>query len=83
MAKKPCVALKDYNTKTHLSDDCKAFLKCSITEKGCIARVIDDRDDESTQFFSRAKARFDKDKAKKCPIYGNQNLVLKVMSNEV
>lgn len=83
MAKKPCVALINYDTKTHLSGDCRKLLKCKLTGKRCIARVIKDSDNESNMFFSRAKAKFDRDKAQKCPIFNRQNVILDLMSNKI
>ena len=67
---KDCNALTKKNRKTHLSGDCEDYYICGITGKGCIGREIRDDDDESSQFFSRAKASFNPEEALNCPVYG-------------
>jgi hypothetical protein len=68
--KNTCSALIKKNRSTHLSGDCAKFFLCAITGKACVAREIWDENDESSQFFSRAKASFNSDMANKCPCYG-------------
>lgn len=65
-----CPALSEENYETHLSGDCAKYLICSVTGKACLGRVIEDKDDESSRFYSRAKCYIDTDKIKKCPMYG-------------
>ena len=65
-----CPALHKENYKYHLSGDCAEFCKCILNDRKCIGRVISDPDDQSSQFFSRAKCSIDMDEIKKCPMYG-------------
>ncbi len=45
---------------------------CILTVRGCKGRIIDDFDDQSSQFFSRARIEMDKEEAmKKYPFYGS------------
>jgi len=65
-----CPALINENYDYHLSGDCDEFCRCIINGKKCIGRVIEDRDDASTQFFSRAMCLMNEDLLNKCPMYG-------------
>lgn len=65
-----CPALTNENYGTHLSGDCQQFCKCSITNNACFGRVIADKDDESSQFFSRAKCYISDEGLAKYPLFG-------------
>jgi len=77
-----CPALTNENYEYHLSGDCKPYCTCAITGKPCLGRVISDPDDQSSQFFSRAKCSIDPDKAKTCPVYGCSSETLKAILRE-
>jgi len=68
--KKDCEALIKKDRKTRLSGDCEDYYLCSVTGQGCIGREIYDENDESSQFFSRAKPSFNPKEALACPAYG-------------
>lgn len=68
--KKHCEALIKKDRQTRLSGDCEDYFLCSVTGKGCIGREIYDENDESSQFFSRAKPSFNPKLALDCPAYG-------------
>lgn len=65
-----CPALTNENYEYHLSGDCKPFCICSLNDKPCIGRRIDDPEDRSSQFFSRGKCMISKSGLKSCPVYG-------------
>lgn len=65
-----CPALINENYKYHLSGDCEDFCICSINGRPCTGRVIRDPDDQSSQFFSRAKCMISQNGLNKCPLYG-------------
>jgi hypothetical protein len=65
-----CPALYKEDYEYHLSGDCAVFCLCILNDEKCKGRVIDDPDDQSSQFFSRGRCDIDLDKIKKCPLYG-------------
>lgn len=65
-----CPALTKENYSYMLSGDCSEYCICSLTDKPCIGRTITDPNDQSSQFFSRAKCGIDKEELKYCPVYG-------------
>lgn len=80
-----CSALTKVDRDYHLSGDCEEFFICGITGRACIVREISDPDDQSSQFFSRAKCSFDPDEAANCPAYGidkeTQKILLKARAD--
>jgi len=74
-----CPALTNENYDYHLSGDCNKYCKCLLNDKKCIARIIDDPDDASSQFVSRAKCLIDKNKLNDCPVYGMSNETFKLI----
>ena len=66
-----CPALTKENYKYHLSGDSAKFCRCMVNDEPCKGRIIDDPDDQSSQFFSRGKCMIDMEKIKKCPLYGS------------
>lgn len=72
-----CPALTKEDYKYHLSGDAEEYCICAITNLKCLGRVIDDPDDQSTQFFSRGKCIIDPDMIKRCPLYGVSTETLK------
>ena len=67
---KECEALIDRNSEYHLSGDLGDFFRCAITKKACLGKIILDEDDQTSQFFSRAHAKIDMDRIKRCPLFG-------------
>ena len=67
---KECEALLNRHSEYHLSGDLGEYFMCAITGKSCLGKISLDEDDQSTQFFSRAHAKIDMNKIKKCPLYG-------------
>ena len=66
-----CPVLTNENYEYHLSGDCEEFCICSLNNKKCTGRVIADTDDQSSQFFSRAKCLISQKGLRKCPVYGS------------
>jgi hypothetical protein len=67
---KECEGLINRNSEYHLSGDCDEFFLCAITGMPCIARVITDDDDQSSQFFSRGHATIVKSVLNHCAGFG-------------
>lgn len=65
-----CPALDNENYKYHLSEDCDQFCKCMINNRPCVGRNISDPDNQSSDFFSRAKCQISISAIGKCPLYG-------------
>lgn len=65
-----CPALTNENYEYHLSGDAASFCVCTLNDLGCKGRVIEDPDDQSSQFFSRGKCMIDTEKIKTCPMFG-------------
>jgi hypothetical protein len=66
-----CPALINENYEYHLSGDCRKYCSCMIHNKQCIGIYIEDPEDRSNHFFSRAKCAIDTEEIKKCPLYGS------------
>jgi len=79
MSKKICPALTNENFEYHLSGDCGQYCICSLTNKVCVGVDIDDPDDQSSQFFSRAKCIIDEDMLSTCPVYGCDSETIKLI----
>lgn len=67
---KTCPGLTDEDYDTKLSGDCARFCNCLVTGKACIGRHIEDTEDASNHFFSRARCHMNQDKLEACPMYG-------------
>ena len=80
---KTCPALTKENYEYHLSGDAYSeYNKCMLNGKTCIGVVVDDPDDQSSQFFSRGRAFIDTKKIKNCPIYGASKEIIKKIVEE-
>lgn len=78
----PCKAMTNVNLEYMLSGDCVNYCTCSITGKRCIGVVIDDPDDASSRFVSRAKNIVENDRMEKCPCYGLSKETLAIVMRE-
>lgn len=76
---KECEALINRNSEYHLSGDLGEFFRCAITGKECIGKEINDEDDQSSQFFSRAHAVINMKKIKRCPSFGIDKEMVKTL----
>lgn len=75
-----CPALKNEDYEYGLSGDVgDEKCLCVITDNPCFGRVLIDSDDQSSQFFSRARCTFDMDKIKRCPAYGLSKETLQII----
>jgi len=77
-----CPVLTNENYEYHLSGDCEEFCICSLNNKKCTGRVIADIDDQSSQFFSRAKCLISQKGLNKCPVYGSSKETFKAIIKE-
>ncbi|MFA5404979.1 MAG: hypothetical protein WC358_08600 [Ignavibacteria bacterium] len=67
---KTCQGLINEDYDTRLSGDCKSYCICGVTDRACLGRHIEDSEDQSSQFFSRARCHMSKSKLDTCPLYG-------------
>ena len=67
---KTCPAMSNEDYEYHLSGDCGDYCHCMITGKACLGRTIEDPEDASSRFVSRAKCMIDPDKLNRCPLLG-------------
>ena len=65
-----CHALINENYETMLSGECNKFCTCAITERQCSGAYIDDSEDASSQFVSRARNHMSNRRLNSCPMYG-------------
>lgn len=65
-----CPGLTNEDYEYHLSGDAAKYCQCKLTNTLCKGIIIDDPDDQSSEFFSRGKCCVDMDRIKKCPLYG-------------
>jgi hypothetical protein len=79
---KTCPALTNENYEYHLSGDCRPFCICSLNDQPCKGRVIDDPEDRTSQFFSRAKCMMSKEGLNSCPVYGSSLQVFELIIKE-
>lgn len=79
---KKCNALIKEIFKYQFSEDCNNSCLCSLTNLRCIAIEIADPENRSSQFFSRAKNIFNKNKAQYCPLYGQSEEKIKELMIE-
>ena len=68
---KTCPALTKEDYEYHLSGDTdERYCLCILNDEPCKGRVVADTDDQSSQFFSRARCYINTEKIKSCPLYG-------------
>lgn len=81
---KKCTALIKEDYEYHLSGDCSDFCLCAITKKPCLGRVISDPNDQSSQFFSRAKCSIDDKEIEVCPLFGaSSSIIVKLLEERL
>jgi hypothetical protein len=76
---KECEALINRNSEYSLSGELGDYFRCAITGKDCIGKEINDEDDQSSQFFSRAHAVINLKKIKRCPSFGIDKETVKLL----
>ncbi len=77
-----CPALKNENYEYMLSGDCMSYCTCMINNQRCIGFKVEDPEDRTSQFFSRGKNVLDKEKIKKCPVYGSSKETVAMIIKE-
>jgi len=65
-----CPAMINEDYEYHLSGDCLSYCTCLLNDEQCVGIVRVDDDDRSSEFFSRARNRFDEEAINRCPMYG-------------
>ena len=65
-----CPAMINEDYTYHLSGDCSNYCICSITGRYCLGMMAEDVDNQSSQFFSRARNILNRDGLASCPCYG-------------
>lgn len=77
-----CPALTKENYECALSGDLGNRYICALTDKPCIAKVYADPDNQSSEFFSRAKVMLDPKRFDDCPCYGISKDTFKTILKE-
>lgn len=65
-----CHALINENYETMLSGECHKYCTCAITEKQCSGAYLQDDEDASSRFVSRARNHMSQFRLNSCPMYG-------------
>lgn len=74
-----CTALINEDYDYHLSGDTERYCTCAITNERCIGMEIDDPDDQSSQFFSRARNIPSQKKLLRCPAYNCSKEIVELL----